>query len=136
MAGLIPVGGDAQACGGDDECFEVLRDVWLFLDNEMDPEARAAVQRHVDECSPCLEELGVEEKLKKLLHRTCSNERAPQELRLRVASAITRSAGGVVHLSESVQVESVQVETVQVESVQVRSRDDDAVRRAGGSDLR
>lgn len=115
MSGLTPVGdGAANACGGDDECFEVLRDVWLFLDNEMDPQARAAVQRHLDDCSPCLEELGVEEKLKKLLHRTCSTERAPQELRMRVVGAITSAVGadGSLTVSRSVRVESVRVESV------------------------
>lgn len=106
--GLTPIGGDgAQVCGGDDDCFEVLRDVWLFLDNEMDSDARAAVQRHLDDCSPCLEEAGVEEKLKKLVQRTCSGERAPDELRLRVVSAITRSSGadGIERFQGSVDVQ-------------------------------
>lgn len=70
------------------ECDQVLHDVWLFLDNEMDPDARAAVQKHLDDCSPCLDEAGIEEKLKKLVHRTCSGERAPDQLRVRLVSAI------------------------------------------------
>ena len=53
---------------GPGQCPDVLRDVWLFLDDELDPEARAAVQRHLDECSPCLEEAGLDAKLKQLLH--------------------------------------------------------------------
>lgn len=108
---LTPVGDDAaQICGGDDDCFEVLRDVWLFLDNEMDADARTAVQRHLDDCSPCLEEAGVEEKLKKLIQRTCSGERAPEELRLRVVSAISRTTGpdGFQRFHESVEVEITQ----------------------------
>lgn len=108
QGGLTPIGADgAGICGGDDECFEVLRDVWLFLDNEMDTDARAAVQRHLDDCSPCLEEAGVEEKLKKLVQRTCSNERAPDELRVRVVTAITRSSGadGVERFRDSVEIE-------------------------------
>lgn len=70
------------------ECDQVLNDVWLFLDNEMDPNARAAVQRHLDDCSPCLAEAGLQEKLKKLIHRTCRGERAPEQLRMRLVSAI------------------------------------------------
>lgn len=105
---LTPMGAtDAQACGSGDDCSEVLRDVWMFLDNEMDTDARAAVQRHLDDCSPCLEEAGVEEKLKKLIHRTCGGEVAPDELRVRVVAAITRSvgAGGVERIRESVEIE-------------------------------
>lgn len=70
------------------ECDQVLHDVWLFLDNEMDTDARAAVQKHLDDCSPCLDEAGIEEKLKKLVHRTCSGERAPDQLRTRLVSAL------------------------------------------------
>ncbi len=80
--------GDNGRSAGGSECNEVLNDVWLFLDNEMDPDARAAVQRHLDDCSPCLEEAGIEEKLKKLIHRTCRGERAPEQLRMRLVSAI------------------------------------------------
>ena len=54
MAGADP----ENANGG--RCDEVLRDVWLFLDDEMDPENRAAVQRHLDDCSPCLAEAGID----------------------------------------------------------------------------
>jgi mycothiol system anti-sigma-R factor len=80
--------GDNGPSEGGSECSQVLNDVWLFLDNEMDPDARAAVQRHIDDCSPCLEEAGIEEKLKKLIHRTCRGERAPEQLRMRLVSAI------------------------------------------------
>ena len=53
----------------DSGCDEVLRDVWLFLDDEMDPENRAPVKQHLDDCSPCLEEAGLDAKLKALLQR-------------------------------------------------------------------
>ena len=62
-------------------CSDVLRDVWLFLDNEMDQENRAKVQQHLDECSPCLIEAGLDQKLKDLLHRKCGGDRAPEHLR-------------------------------------------------------
>ena len=56
-------GADREKPSGS-RCDEVLRDVWLFLDDEMDLENRAAVQRHLDDCSPCLVEAGIDEKLK------------------------------------------------------------------------
>ena len=84
-----------MACGdpidpmdSDSQCSGVLRDVWLFLDDEMDPENRAKVQRHLDECSPCLEEAGLDRKLKELLHRKCGGDRAPDQLRRRVIASL------------------------------------------------
>ena len=119
---LTPIGDAAGICGGDDECFEVLRDVWLFLDNEMDSDARAAVQRHLDDCSPCLEEAGVEEKLKKLVQRTCSGERAPEELRLRVVTALTREGTTLMEVRESSEERTVEGdrETFRIRETMVR----------------
>lgn len=85
-------GADPEKANGS-RCDEVLRDVWLFLDDEMDPENRAAVQRHLDDCSPCLAEAGIDEKLKHLLHSKCGGDRAPERLRVRlVARLATMSA--------------------------------------------
>jgi mycothiol system anti-sigma-R factor len=75
-----------MACGDpeDIECAGVLRDVWLFLDDELDPDNRAAVEAHLDACSPCLEEANLDQKLKALLHSKCGGERAPEQLRARL----------------------------------------------------
>ncbi len=70
------------------ECSDVLRDVWLFLDDEMNPANRAAVEAHLERCSPCLEEAGVEQKLKALLHRSCGGDRAPEHLRSLLAARL------------------------------------------------
>ncbi|GGL85828.1 mycothiol system anti-sigma-R factor [Nakamurella endophytica] len=70
------------------ECAEVLRDVWLFLDDEMDADRRAAVQHHLDDCSPCLVEAGLDQKLKSLLHSKCGGDRAPEQLRARLAARL------------------------------------------------
>lgn len=78
-----------------DECGAVLRDVWLFLDDELDPERRAAVQRHLDDCSPCLEEAGLDSKLKQLLSRKCGGDLAPENLRRRVVASLTEVRTGV-----------------------------------------
>ena len=69
-------------------CDDVLRDVWLFLDDEMDPQRRAAVKQHLDDCSPCLEEAGLDAKLKSLLHRKCGGDRAPEQLKVRLLAAL------------------------------------------------
>lgn len=73
---------------GDASCEDVLAEVWLFLDNECDQERREMLQRHLDDCGSCLEHYGIEEHLKELLHRKCSGEHAPAELRERLRSSI------------------------------------------------
>ncbi len=89
-----------MACGDpeDIECAGVLKDVWQFLDDELDPANRAAVEAHLDGCSPCLEEANLDQKLKALLRGKCGGDLAPEELRAKVAarlrSVTVTSAGG------------------------------------------
>ena len=80
--------GDPIDLNDGSQCSGVLRDVWLFLDDEMDPANRAKVQQHLDECSPCLVEAGLDQKLKQLLHKKCGGERAPEQLRDRLVAQL------------------------------------------------
>ncbi len=70
------------------ECSRVLDDIWAFLDDEMDPAARQQMRAHLDNCSPCLDESDIGEKLKALLHRKCGGEVAPEVLRERLILAL------------------------------------------------
>ena len=94
-----------EDAAADNECAGVLRDVWQFLDNELDPDNRAAIEAHLDGCSPCLEEANLDQKLKALLHAKCGGDRAPQQLREKLASHLqtvtvsTASADGYSHVS-------------------------------------
>jgi mycothiol system anti-sigma-R factor len=100
MAGDV---GDCSDAGG--RCSDVLADVWRFLDDELDPQRRAAVQRHLDGCSPCLEEAGIDTKLKALLARKCGGDHAPEELRQRIATRLVAwRAEGVAGSATSVTV--------------------------------
>ena len=86
-----------EDAAADNECAGVLRDVWQFLDNELDPDNRAAIEAHLDGCSPCLEEANLDQKLKALLHAKCGGDRAPQQLREKLAShlqTVTVSTAG------------------------------------------
>ena len=78
-----------MSCGKPHEtnCQEVLAEVWLFLDHECDPTRRALLERHLDECQPCLAEYGLDDKLKKLLATKCS-EQAPDWLKDRLRTSI------------------------------------------------
>lgn len=78
-----------MSCGKPHEtnCQEVLAEVWLFLDHECDPTRRALLERHLDECQPCLAEYGLDDKLKELLATKCS-EQAPDRLKDRLRTSI------------------------------------------------
>ena len=79
-----------MSCGKPHEtdCSEVLEEVWLFLDHECDGNRRELLQKHLDECSPCLEQFGIEEHLKVLLARKCGGEHAPETLKQRLREKI------------------------------------------------
>jgi mycothiol system anti-sigma-R factor len=79
-----------MSCGKPHEtdCYQVLSELWLFLDNECNRERRQLLQRHLDECGPCLEEYGLEEHLKALLARKCGGDHAPDALKQRLRESI------------------------------------------------
>jgi mycothiol system anti-sigma-R factor len=70
------------------DCAEVLAQVWLFLDQECECERRELLQHHLDQCSPCLAQYGLEEQLKELLARKCGGDHAPERLRQRLRDSI------------------------------------------------
>jgi mycothiol system anti-sigma-R factor len=81
------------SCGDhhDTDCSEVLAEVWLFLDNECDKTRRELLKQHLDECSPCLAEYGLDEHLKALLHRKCGGEHAPEDFKERLRASIRKT---------------------------------------------
>jgi mycothiol system anti-sigma-R factor len=81
------------------DCSAVIADVYKLLDSECDETSRARLQRHLDNCGSCLEEYGIEERIKSLLSRKCGGEHAPEGLRERLMLEIRRTA--VVVYNES-----------------------------------
>ncbi|WP_412540352.1 mycothiol system anti-sigma-R factor [Longispora sp. K20-0274] len=74
------------------DCREVLAEVYLYLDLECDEGRRGLIQTHLDECSPCLREFGIEQEVKALVARCCGGESAPTELRDRLRLRIEEIA--------------------------------------------
>ena len=70
------------------DCNEVLSWVYDFLDGEIDDERRASVLAHLEECPPCLQQYSLEKAVKALVYRSCCQETAPSELRVRVIARI------------------------------------------------
>jgi mycothiol system anti-sigma-R factor len=69
------------------DCADVVEAVYLYLDGELPPEAIDGIREHLDECSPCLREYGIEQEVKTLLVRCCC-ETAPDALRASVLARI------------------------------------------------
>jgi mycothiol system anti-sigma-R factor len=66
------------------DCAVVLSEVYLYLDLECSEERRTLIKRHLDECTDCLHEYGIEHEVKALVARCCGDETAPRELRERL----------------------------------------------------
>ena len=66
------------------DCSEVIEEVYLYLDLECSEDRRALIQKHLDECTGCLREYGIEHEVKALVARCCGAEKAPTELRERL----------------------------------------------------
>jgi mycothiol system anti-sigma-R factor len=77
-------GGDASFDGIKPECRSVLEEVYLYLDAETDDLSRAKIREHLDDCSPCLREFGIEQELKALVSRCCGGDRAPESLKIKL----------------------------------------------------
>jgi mycothiol system anti-sigma-R factor len=74
------------------DCGQILDEVYLFLDLECSEDRRSSIKEHLDECSPCLREYGIEQEVKALVARCCGSERAPAELRDRLRAKINALA--------------------------------------------
>lgn len=82
------------------ECREVIAEVYLYLDLECTTERRTLISRHLDECSPCLREYGIEQEVKALVGRCCGDEPAPSELRERLRNKLAELVAGPEQLRE------------------------------------
>jgi mycothiol system anti-sigma-R factor len=76
---------------GGGECEAALRILYHYLDGELTPERRRAIQRHLDECSPCLQAFDFEAELKVLVARCCRDQ-VPESLRVKVAEVLAKAS--------------------------------------------
>jgi len=67
------------------DCRAFLARLYVYLDGEIDEQSRADIDRHLEECTGCEQQLVFERDLKALIRRKCSEQ--PSEVlieRLRV----------------------------------------------------
>ena len=76
---------------GHTDCAVVIREVWALLDGEVDDAERERLRQHLDHCPACLRHYGVEERIKSLIAKKCSGEKAPSYLVERVRIQISQT---------------------------------------------
>ena len=76
------------------DCSSVLDRLYEYIDDEMAADDCASIQKHMDDCAPCLAEYGLEQAVKALVHRSCGCDTAPDQLRLKILSKIRQAQGG------------------------------------------
>lgn len=77
-------------------CEEALAQVYLYLDGELCDVDCESFLAHVNDCAPCLEEMGVEQQVKQLVQRCCGGEQASADLKEQVLSKLRAFAPGNV----------------------------------------
>jgi mycothiol system anti-sigma-R factor len=75
------------------DCTEAVLQLYHYLDGELTDERRTLIQRHLDDCPPCLDAFDFEAELRLVIARKCRDE-VPEALRQRVAESIGPSLGG------------------------------------------
>ena len=76
--------------GGD--CTDALNTLYHFLDGELTPERRRAIQHHLEECSPCLRAFDFEAELKAVIARCCREDHVPDSLKQKVADLLAEAS--------------------------------------------
>lgn len=78
-------------------CDDVLKEVFLYLDEETDDVTRNRIREHLDDCGPCLRQFGLEQDVKSLVARSCGADIAPVGLRSRIRVRITEISVEIAH---------------------------------------
>jgi len=84
-----PLAGEAPQMKA--ECAEVIAEVWTLLDGECTAEKKDKLRQHLEDCPPCFQLYGLEERIKSLIATRCSGEKAPDSLRERLQFEISRT---------------------------------------------
>jgi anti-sigma factor (TIGR02949 family) len=75
------------------DCEQVLQHLESFCDQELPGEVASAVERHLNECSPCLERKEFRGRLQELVREKCGEASSvPPGLQERIRAALERPA--------------------------------------------
>jgi mycothiol system anti-sigma-R factor len=69
-------------------CREAIERLSTFLDRELNELEMREVRLHLDTCPPCIRIFRFEEGVKRLVKRSCTEERASADFRARIERAL------------------------------------------------
>jgi anti-sigma factor (TIGR02949 family) len=72
-------------------CGEVLNLLERYMDDEVPREARAPIERHLDECHDCLERKEFRSRLQDIVRRKCGRQELPPGLEAKIRQALGRA---------------------------------------------
>ncbi len=65
-------------------CRETLLEIERFLDGELASDLGSLLQRHLDDCSPCMQHADFQRHLKELIGAKCGGDVVPPDLLVRI----------------------------------------------------
>ena len=78
------------------DCNETIERLYHFLDGELTEERRLEIQRHLDECAPCVDAYGFESELRQVIANRC-RDHVPDALLERVRHVLRDEESNEVH---------------------------------------
>lgn len=65
-------------------CQETLREIERYLDGELKTDLGSLLQRHLDDCPPCMRHADFQRHVKDLIATRCGGDAAPPDLLVRI----------------------------------------------------
>lgn len=72
-----------------DECKKAIAQAYLFLDGEgLSEDERTDIQRHLHECAPCYERVGLDKEVTALSSRLKGTTTCPKDLKAKISALL------------------------------------------------
>lgn len=76
------------------DCAATLRELEVFLDDEMPADARRTITHHLDDCPDCLRAFDFHAELKIVIAKKCHNDEMPADLLARIEQCFSTDFDG------------------------------------------
>jgi len=76
------------------DCRQTIKELDLFLDDELSTDARTAIRHHLDACIDCLQAFDFHAELKIVVAQKCHNDEMPPDLLARIERCFSTDFDG------------------------------------------